>query len=230
MLLFAFGAREGLALVALGIIGFTGAATLREFGVAALARRRMTGEAVFRALGRVVRREHRRFGGYTIHLGITVMAVAIVGSTVFQTEERISLVPGETARVGRYNLTYRGLFSAPPDGNGVEERRLAPLSVSAGGHALGELTPERRFFRNYQEPSTKIPIRSTPLDDLYVVLQAFGEGGSAIFVVFVNPLVFWLWIGGLVALGGAWMTLWPNPVPRRAGAAAPVRVVAAGDV
>lgn len=218
------GVREPLALLAYAVIGFTFVATAREFVLGTVSRRRTTGEGYATAFGRLMRRDHRRFGGYVIHLGVTVIAIAVVGSAFFQTEERISLAPGETATVGRYQLTYQGLFTAPPDGNGVERRVLTPLTLQVSGSPAGEVTPERRYYKGYSEPSTTIPIKTSPIDDLYVVLQAWQPDRTAIFIIFVNPLVFWLWAGGGLALIGGWMTLWPNPTPRRAVAAAAVRL------
>ena len=222
------GMREPLALLAFAVIAFTFFVTMREFVSGALSRQRMTGEAFGTALVRLVRRDHRRFGGYAVHAGVTVIALAVVASTFFQVERRLELTPGETATVRRFELTNRGLFSAPPDGNGVERRLLAPIDVQAGGGAR-EIVAERRFYEGYQEPSTKIAILGGPIDDLYVVLQAFKEDGAAVFVVFVNPLVFWLWVGGGIALLGAWMTLWPNPQPRSAPAAMPAPLGVASD-
>jgi cytochrome c-type biogenesis protein CcmF len=43
------------------------------------------------------------------------------------------------------------------------------------------------------------------------------EGSLASFKVIVNPLVTWIWIGGLIALTGALIALWPSR-PRRRGA------------
>ena len=37
----------------------------------------------------------------------------------------------------------------------------------------------------------------------------------ATFRVIVNPLVGWIWIGALVALGGAMLALWPSAEARR---------------
>jgi cytochrome c-type biogenesis protein CcmF len=45
------------------------------------------------------------------------------------------------------------------------------------------------------------------------------EGAPATFRVIVNPLVTWMWIGGLIALAGALIGLWPSRSTRRALAA-----------
>ena len=46
-----------------------------------------------------------------------------------------------------------------------------------------------------------------------------GEGTRATFKVIVNPLVTWIWIGGLIALSGALIAIWPTGGPRRRRAA-----------
>jgi cytochrome c-type biogenesis protein CcmF len=42
-----------------------------------------------------------------------------------------------------------------------------------------------------------------------------GDGSATIFKVIVNPLVTWMWIGGLIALIGALIALWPSRGRRR---------------
>ena len=37
----------------------------------------------------------------------------------------------------------------------------------------------------------------------------------AVFHVIVNPLVTWMWIGAVLALGGALIAVWPAPGARR---------------
>jgi cytochrome c-type biogenesis protein CcmF len=49
------------------------------------------------------------------------------------------------------------------------------------------------------------------------------EGTAASFKVIVNPLVTWMWIGGLIALAGALIALWPSRGRRRG---VPVRTAA----
>jgi cytochrome c-type biogenesis protein CcmF len=41
------------------------------------------------------------------------------------------------------------------------------------------------------------------------------EGATATFKVIINPLVTWMWIGGLIALFGALIAMWPNRSRRR---------------
>ena len=43
------------------------------------------------------------------------------------------------------------------------------------------------------------------------------EAAPATFKVIVNPLVTWMWIGGLIALAGALIALWPTRARRRTG-------------
>jgi len=42
-----------------------------------------------------------------------------------------------------------------------------------------------------------------------------GDGATATFRVIVDPLVTWIWIGGLIALAGALIAIWPSRRGRR---------------
>ncbi len=49
-----------------------------------------------------------------------------------------------------------------------------------------------------------------------IATRYVAEGAPATFRVIVNPLVTWMWIGGLIALAGALIGLWPTRRPRQA--------------
>jgi cytochrome c-type biogenesis protein CcmF len=61
---------------------------------------------------------------------------------------------------------------------------------------------------------------------VYVVLVGLTPDGLARISVFVNPMMMWIWIGGVIMVVGALIAVWPSRRPR--GAAAP-SVVGADD-
>jgi cytochrome c-type biogenesis protein CcmF len=54
-----------------------------------------------------------------------------------------------------------------------------------------------------------------------VVLAGWEPDGSASFLLFVNPLVVWIWFGGIVVLLGSFVSLWPDRYARALPAAQP---------
>jgi cytochrome c-type biogenesis protein CcmF len=83
------------------------------------------------------------------------------------------------------------------------------------------MAPAKLFFKRPQQPATKVAIRSTPISDLYVVLAGIDDSGqTATFEVFLTPLVFWLWAGGLMMVIGTVIVMWPNVRERAAIATA----------
>ena len=56
-------------------------------------------------------------------------------------------------------------------------------------------------------------------EDLYLVLGALDPGsGLVTFQTFLNPLVSWLWIGGVVMVLGTTVVMTPTPAERHARA------------
>ena len=92
------------------------------------------------------------------------------------------------------------------------------------------MAPAKLFYKRPQQPATEVAIRSTPASDLYVVLAGIDDTtGMATFQVFLTPLVFWLWAGGLIMAFGTVIVMWPN-VRERAAIAAAVRAPAPLDL
>jgi cytochrome c-type biogenesis protein CcmF len=68
-----------------------------------------------------------------------------------------------------------------------------------------------------------VAIDSGPRRDIYVVMVGLDESGLAQVSVFVNPLVMWLWIAGVLIAIGAVIAAWPPPRDRPQEAAVPSR-------
>ena len=91
----------------------------------------------------------------------------------------------------------------------------ARLDVQKNGKPMDILHPKRVVVDNFESlPTSQVAIRSTPKEDLYVLLAAWDDQ-VATFLIFVNPLVIWLWIGGIVFLMGTMIAVWPEGQPVR---------------
>jgi cytochrome c-type biogenesis protein CcmF len=217
------GMRHPAALIGCWLGGFVLAVTAYEFWRGARARHQRHGENFFLALGRLAARNRRRYGGYIIHVGVVLMAIGIIGIEIFQTETQGQLAVGEQLTLGRYVVTYDGLtqFDTPDDRNVAR----AVVSVYRDGELLGELYPRRDFYYASQQSMTIPGVRSSLEDDLYILLvdwEQIAQQGAT-FKIYHNPLVNYVWLGGLVFIIGTLVAAWPEREPERRRRPAPAR-------
>jgi cytochrome c-type biogenesis protein CcmF len=199
----------GFFLVALVII-----VTLYEFWRGARARQRSQGENFFTALVRLTGKNHRRYGGYIIHISMMLMAIGILGIELFQSETQGTLQVNQALEVQGYKLVYKDIASWDGGGANVNYTR-AVMEVYKNNQLVSELHPRTDYYFDSQQNMTIPGVRSTFEDDVYVLLVNW-EPASAIgatFKVYVNPLVNWLWIGSLLFFLGIIVAAWPDKEP-----------------
>jgi len=212
------------AVLAFGLAAFSMTVTLMEYGRGVLARRRAHGEGWLEAVRRLVVRNRRRYGGYLIHLGVLFAAIGVTGMEFYQVETQQNVARGESFTisspfVGTYELTYKGLDTRP--GRPGIENTFAILSVRRNGRLVDEITPYREFFIRQQQPMTIPDVSRAFATELYVIIAGWEPGGaSATFKAFINPLINWLWFGGVVMVLGTIVAAWPAKQPARRAAAA----------
>lgn len=215
------GVRSAIALLAFWLTALVICVTLYEYGRAALTRHRLQSESLPLALWHLARHNRRRYGGYIIHLGVTFMALGIIGIEMFQTQTEGLLKPGQSLKLAGYSVTYQSLaqFDTPDQRNVAR----AVVSVEKNGRSLGELYPRRDYYYESNQPVTLPGVRSSMEDDLYVVLVNWKpiSAEGATFKVYHNPLVNWLWLGGLVFILGTLVAAWPAPEKDRPRAGEP---------
>jgi cytochrome c-type biogenesis protein CcmF len=228
---FAIGLRAPGPLGVLALAVFVGAIMADEVVRGARSRARGRGEDPATATWRLATRNRRRYGGYTVHLGVLVMAVAVAISSGLSIDRTVTLVPGESATIGAYTITHdRLVVEALADDPRVIETRAEIRYDGPRSGALGTA------LRDYPNASSAIatPAVSTSLaEDLYVTLLASDpDSGAVTLHLFVNPLVVWIWIGGAIAGVGAVFAAWPERrrVARAVAEPAPVRAAAPPSV
>ena len=101
------------------------------------------------------------------------------------------------------------------------------LTVTNEGGSVGTLLPQRNFHVAQRQWQSEVAIRTTPVEDLYVVITSFDPDGTASLRAFVNPLTWWIWMGAaLLAAGMIFIMAGPSPVAVTAARRAQVGDVA----
>jgi cytochrome c-type biogenesis protein CcmF len=211
------GLRQVAPLAAIGFAAFVLVVMGDEVVRGARARGRSRGEPVGSAAWGLMTHNRRRYGGYVVHAGICVMAVAIAVSSTLGTDVTATLRPGDSLSIGAYRLHHdRLVVQRLPDDARVRETR-AELTLS--GPQSGQVSTALRDYPSSTTPIATPAVRSSLGEDLYVTLLGYDPATQAATLhVFINPLVGWIWLGGaLVALGAAFAA-WPER--RRAQAVA----------
>ncbi len=111
-----------------------------------------------------------------------------------------------------YDLLYIGT-QVNPKGNRTEF--VSTVEVYKDGKLLDVMEPQRTFYPSFNMASTRAAIRSTPVEDLFVVPSESLPDGRAGFRILVNPLIWWMWVAGPVLVLGTLVSLWPQRAPKR---------------
>ena len=207
--LFAAGIRNFYALISFGFCLFVALTVIMEFYKGARAIAGKTGQNLLRATVELTHRNTRRYGGYLVHMGIVLMFIGFTGHAFNQASVK-ELNVGDTMQVGNYNLKMVDLKQG--DNENYAWHR-AYMQVSKHGSELGTLEPEKRFYKASRQGTSEVGIRQRPNEDLYLNFGGMSDDNQrAVIQAYVFPLVSWIWIGGLVLIGGTFVCLVPSKV------------------
>jgi cytochrome c-type biogenesis protein CcmF len=223
--LFAAGIRHPYALISFGFCLFVALTVMVEFYKGASAIASKSGFNLLHATVELTHRNTRRYGGYLVHIGIVLMFVGFTGHAFNQNETK-ELNKGDTMTVGAYTLHMLNLQQGENE-NYAWSR--ATMDVFKNGSALGTLKPEKRFYKASRQGTSEVGIRQRPNEDLYLNFGGMSDDNQrAIIQAYVFPLVSWIWIGGLVLIGGTLICLVPSKVKREYARTSVVGEVEAG--
>jgi cytochrome c-type biogenesis protein CcmF len=190
------------------LICFNLVALVQEFILGVGARTRAKGENAFVAFGQMVAKNRRRYGGYTVHIGIVLMFVGFLGG-FYRLETEATVAPGESFTIGRYTLRYEGVESRrEPSRREVYTR----VTVLQNGREWRRVAPAKFVFNTHPDmPTSEVSIVTTLREDLYTVMASVSPTTRVAHLkAFVTPLVVWIWLGALVLILGTAIGLWPE--------------------
>jgi cytochrome c-type biogenesis protein CcmF len=107
----------------------------------------MTRESWPVAVSTLVARNRRRYGGYIVHIGIAVLFLGVAASSAFHDQADARLLPGQSAEVGGYRITYVRPTARPGDdrGTGALMTLGADLRVTKDGRTWA-MHPARNYY------------------------------------------------------------------------------------
>ncbi|MGA1438433.1 MAG: heme lyase CcmF/NrfE family subunit, partial [Ilumatobacteraceae bacterium] len=180
------GAEGWAPLSAFALAGFAGGAALRQI---VLATRRQGWRGLV----------GRANGGMIVHLGVILVAVAIVASNAYTTSSRIELRQGEVVDWAGHTLEFVEV---------VDERDERVDVVRANIRVDGDKIygPAFTTYLQMGRPVLTPSVMTGLTHDVYLTIAGVNPppvGATEVALeVFKKPLIIWLWIGGgLMALG-----------------------------
>ena len=207
---FPLGLRDFFALVCLILCVFVTLTIGLEFYRGARVIRARTNSHLLSAVVQLTLRNTRRYGGYVVHFGIVMIFIGLAGAA-FNQDKQSEMAIGSAMDVGRYHLVLQTMDSKP-ERNYTSERMI--FEVMRGSQQVMMLYPERRAFPSNEQSGTMVAIYSTLREDLYVVYAGRSpETNLPVIHAYLNPLVKWIWLGGLVVVLGTLLALLPNSQP-----------------
>jgi len=152
-------------------------------------------------------RNTRRYGGYIVHFAMVLIFIGVAGSA-FNRDVQMEMAAGQSLEIGPYRVLCQN-FDAVANSNFESERAM--LEVFRNGKSEMMLYPERRFFLASQVTETMVAVQTSPIWDLYVVYAGRSpETGRPVIHAYLNPLVKWIWFGGVVLVLGTVLAMLPN--------------------
>jgi cytochrome c-type biogenesis protein CcmF len=204
----AAGVRGVLPVLAFGLAATTVWSILSVVASAVHSRARTSGEHLVRAAAHTVATNRRRYGGLLVHLGVVVLAVGLTASHNYSSHREVDLARGQSATVGGYTVTY---LDTVDHNAGNKLTKSARIRVVHHGDDLGIYTPSLSIFRGATTAIGTPSVHPGLTRDVYLTLTSSPDDrGRVTLGVFINPLVTWLWLGGMIMVAGAVVAGWPR--------------------
>lgn len=202
------GVKSWTAVLAFAIVAFSITALLHDFARITRINRKNRGENNLRAFWSQRARNARRAGGIVIHLGILLLAIGIIGIEFSQTYIEKNMRKDESIEFAGYGIRNDGFEVI----NSQDDRTitLAKLSLLKNGRIVRRLEPQIDYLHSWDQFVSIPAIYSNLKEDLYIVLAGTNSGQAVTVKIVHNPLISWLWIGGIVLMLGAVVAMLPR--------------------
>jgi cytochrome c-type biogenesis protein CcmF len=213
-LMVAFGI--GTVVVAVILVAEGGKSVLAPFGIG-LALFIMTGAltdlvertGLFRAPLSTVRQRaaglpRSAWGTAVAHFGMGVTLLGIVSVSSWASERIIALKLSQTVTLSGYELSFDGLVQR----SGPNYREMiAKFTVREGGVPIDVMEPSKRSFASREMTTTEAALMTRGVSQLYLSLGDANDDGTVSVRIYYKPMVLLIWLGAVVMMLGAALSL-----------------------
>lgn len=189
------GGRGITPILAFGLAGFAGGAALRQI---VLATRRNGWRGLV----------GRTNGGMIVHLGVILVAVAFAASNSYLRQSEFTIDPGETIVFADQEINYLGTITEE-----LPEKQVVSARILLDGQ---ELRPAVNRFTIGTVIGTPDTAGSFTSDTQIALIALPDNDDEAVVIrVTIQPLIAWLWIGGVLIFVGTAFSAFPHKLHRR---------------
>tara|TARA_Y100001934_G_C12385581_1_gene795427 strand:- start:9298 stop:11385 length:2088 start_codon:yes stop_codon:yes gene_type:complete len=237
VILVVLGVQRPVAIFSFAVVAFVAASIVEEWWRGTAARHR-SGDNWALAWWRLINGNRPRHGGYIVHISILMLGLGIIGTNFYQQRTDGAIGLGESLIIDNYRVEYvdRGDASRPDriaqwaemsvyqiDPEDYRQEIDFARAQGSTGFTLKDSTrrpndemidtiePWHGFYLDFNMASVRSGIRSTIVEDLYVIPRDFLSDGRVSLAVSINPLAWWLWASGPFFIIGTMVALWPQP-------------------
>jgi len=199
LVLFALGIHSVFALAGTFVVGFAGSAISIDFGKISLLYSRRDSVSLLKGSLMAFTSNQRRYAGMVTHVGVLVLVIGIIASTVYQTEKVVSLRVGDEFTIDEYLVKLERIHEVRGQNWSAQE---GVFEVYEGDMLLTTLRPQKRVYDASQTPTTESAIYAKNMGHIFLTMPDVSPDGVAVARGVINPLILWVWGGGgIMGLG-----------------------------
>ena len=167
-------------------------------------RSRKTAESPLASMKQVLTGDGAFWAGQLSHVGVVLIAIGIAFAANLGSHDEVEMAPGDTASFIGYSITYESPFRQVTESRTVVGARMSVVRDDA---LVGIMEPSWNFFGEQSGVGTP-DVLHQPAGDIYLTLRDLpGDQGEVTVTFDTSPLIWVLWLGGLVTVAGGFLAM-----------------------
>lgn len=161
------------------------------------------------------------WGMLLAHMGVGVFIIGVASVKTLESQADQALAPGQHMNLRGYEFHLQAIQELPgPNYQAIQ----ALIAVSRNGKPYTVLKPEKRAYSGAMSmPQTEAAIDTRLTGDIYVSLGERLPDGRWTLMIWIKPLVDWIWAGCLLMAAGGMLAMLDRRYRRKRRHAASLR-------